>query len=213
MDQAKLLNEISRKNFDRDYFVNLVNRNKNVRNTIVCELISNPNIMVYYHCYYVVSDASNKEPALYYEYWDKFAKLLDHDNSYHRDIGLTMIANLVQVDYENRLSLIWSKYTEHLCDEKFMTGKCCLHNLKIILKTRSDLIDEVTTILLSIDKICPYTEKQKALLVCSILDIFDDVYLKSGKKEEIMCFIERASKSISPKTKKRAKQLIKKYRI
>ncbi len=213
MKKNIILKEISQKDFDRDYFVKLINSDSNLRDLIINELLSNTNIMIYYHCYYVVSDASKKAPSLYYKYWNKIVKLLDHDNSYHRDIGLTLIANLVQVDEEDRLSLIWTRYLEYINDEKFMTGECCINNIRIILKTRVDMIDEVVNILLKLEKVCNYTEKQIALLEHSVLNIFDDVFFKSNYKDEIVCFMKKSTTSISPKTRKKAKQLIKKYKI
>jgi hypothetical protein len=208
--QNTILKEISQKDFNRDYFVQLINNDPNIRVLIINELLTNVNIMIYYHCYYVVSEASKKEPSLYYNYWDQFAKLLEHDNSYHRDIGLTLIANLVQVDEKDQLSLIWKKYLEHINDQKFMTGQCCMKNIRIILNTRVDLIDEVVNILLHLEKICDYTEKQIALLESSVLNIFDDVFFKSKYKDEMLCFIKKRITSISPKTRKKANQLIKK---
>jgi hypothetical protein len=213
MKKNIILKEISQKDFDRHYFVKLINNDSNIRDFIINELLSNTNIMIYYHCYYVVSDASKKAPSLYYKYWDEFVKLLDHHNSYHRDVGLTLIANLVQVDEENRLSLIWSRYLEHINDEKFMTGECCINNIRIILKTRVDMIDEVVNILLNLENVCHYTEKQIALLEYSVLNIFDDVFFKSNYMDEIVCFIKKRTSSISPKTRKKANQLIKKYKI
>lgn len=213
MKKSIILKEISQKDFDRDYFVKLINSDSNIRDFIINELLSNTNIMIYYHCYDVVSDASKKAPSLYYKYWDKFIKLLDHDNSYHRSFGLTLVANLVQVDEEDRLSLIWSRYLEHINDEKFMTGECCINNIRIILKTRVDIIDKVVNLLLNLEEICHYTEKQIALLEYSVLNIFDDVFFKSNYMDEIVCYIKKRTSSISPKTRKKAKQLIKKYKI
>ncbi|AZO95735.1 hypothetical protein GM661_11790 [Iocasia frigidifontis] len=213
MNKKEILEKISQKNFDRDYFVRFINNDSNIREFIVNELLLNNDIMIYYHCYYVVSEASKKEPSLYYKYWDKIVELLDHDNSYHRDIGLTLIANLVKVDDEDRFSLIWPRFIEHINDKKFMTGKCCLNNIRVILKTRLDLIDEVVTRLLNIDKICHYNEKQIALLECDVLNIFDDVFLKNNYMNEIVYFIKKKTSSISPKTRKKAKQLIRKYKI
>ncbi|WP_051412091.1 hypothetical protein [Halonatronum saccharophilum] len=213
MKKDIILKEISQKDFDRDYFVKLINSNSIIREFIINELITNSNIMIYYHCYYVVNDASKKAPSLYYKYWNKFIKLLDYDNSYYRNIGLTLIANLVEVDEENRLSLIWSKYLEHINDEKFITGECCINNIRIILKTRADMIDEVVNILLNFEKVWNYTEKQIALLEYSVLNIFDDLFFRGDYTDEVVCFIKKRASSISPKTRKKAKQLIKKYKI
>ncbi len=72
--------------------------------------------MVYYHCYYVISKASEEKPELFYDYWNEFVLLLDHQNSYHRDIGLTIIANLTKIDTDDKFSVIYEKYIEHFND-------------------------------------------------------------------------------------------------
>jgi len=62
--------------------------------------------MVYYHSYYIIARASEISPELFYEYWDDFATLLNHENSYHRDFGLSLIANLTKIDKINKFSNI-----------------------------------------------------------------------------------------------------------
>jgi hypothetical protein len=65
--------------------------------------------------------------------------------------------------------------------------------------------------LLDIDNHCDYTEKQQAVLKADVLEIFDEVYEEVKELDEISDFIRAELHSISPKTRKKAQELAKKY--
>ncbi len=109
-----LVSKIADKNFNKDEFVEIVINDKASRDEIVNQMLNNKDIMIYYHSYYVISRASELEPELFYRYWDSFVSLLDHDNSYHRDFGLDLIANLSEVDIDNKFLSISNEYFKHL---------------------------------------------------------------------------------------------------
>ena len=134
MNIRRLIREISAKDVDVDRFVRLAIRDDQIREEIVRQMRTHPHIMVYYHCFYIVSKASIERPDLFYPHWHEVASLLKHKNSYHRDFALTIIANLTQVDQGNLFSKIFHDYFEHINDEKFMTGQCCVQNSIKILK-------------------------------------------------------------------------------
>lgn len=211
MDSSLLIEEIRRKDVDVEYFANKIIEEESSRKEVVENLLKNKDIMVYYHCYYVVSKASELRADLFYEYWNDFAALLDHKNSYHRDIGLTIIANLVRVDNNNYLDDIFDDYLRHFDDVKFMTAQCFLKNLAKIAKIRVDLREKMVKTLMEVDKITSYPVKQRELLKYDILQIFDMIYNENNFKEEIEFFVQGSLNSKSPKTKKRAKELMKKF--
>ena len=75
-----------------------------LRGKIVYLMMNDPNIMVYDHPYYIIEKASETKPELFYNYWNDLVSLLKHENSYHHDFGLTLIANLTEVDTGNKFS-------------------------------------------------------------------------------------------------------------
>lgn len=211
MTYNSLIDEIKRKDLDIQRLAKRIIDNKGYRNEVVNYLMFNKNIMVYYHSYYVLSRASEIKPQLFYEYWNDFVELLGNKNSYKRDIGMILIANLITVDGERKFDNIFDKYIEHINDEKFMTAQCCVRNLKKIIQQRKDLIDNIVSILLKIQDTTSYPKKQKELLKYDILDIFKIVYDKAQDKDEIKLFIKNCLESISPKTKKMAKEIFKNF--
>ncbi|MBN1454599.1 MAG: hypothetical protein JW963_26515 [Anaerolineales bacterium] len=211
MDVNQLIEEISVKDVDVDKFVQLVVSDDCIRDEIVKQMVTHPHIMVYYHCYYVVSKASEQRPDLFYRYWPEIAALLKHKNSYHRDFALTIIANLTQVDQEDLFSKIYHDYFEHINDAKFMTGQCCVQNSLKIFRYKPEFREQIIALLLDMDIRCAYPEKQRAVLKSDILDIFDAVYEEMHNKEGINAFIRDGIGSISPKTRRKAKELVRKY--
>ena len=76
--------------------------------------------MVYYHCYYILDKASSRNPELFYKDWKKFEKLLDHENSYHRTIGVVMLSNLITADKEKLFDKI-NAAVKKVADAKGLT--------------------------------------------------------------------------------------------
>jgi hypothetical protein len=211
MDTDELIQAISKKDADVDEFVQLAMNDSRARDEIINQMLTNPDIMVYYHCYYVVSKASEDKPELFLRYWDEMVSLLDHKNSYHRDIAMTIIANLTRVDHDNLFAMIFESYFAHINDIKFMTGKCCIQNSFKILKNKPEYKDQIITRLLDVDNQCTYPDKQRELLKFGILEILDEVYPGDSYKNGMDEFIRICVNSISSKTRDKARILESKY--
>jgi len=213
MNTDELIERIAEKDIDIDAFVHLAIHNESIRAEIVHQMLTHPAIMVYYHCYYVVEKASREHPEIYYPYWNDIAHLLHHANSYHRDFAVEIIGNLTKVDREDRFPAVADEYFSIINDEKFMTGNCCVKNLLKVYRHRSEQRRRIIQTLLEIDERCDYTEKQKAVLKADVLEIFDAVYDVEPARNRINAFIKNELDSISPKTRRKAKQLVRKYRL
>jgi hypothetical protein len=211
MDTDELIQAISKKDVEVDEFVQLAISDVHARDEIINQMLTNPDIMVYYHCYYVVSKASEDKPELFLRYWDEMASLLDHKNFYHRDFALTMIANLTRVDHDNLFAKIFESYLAHINDIKFMTGKCCIQNSLKIITNKPELKDQIITRLLDVDNQCTYPDKQRELLNFDILEILDEVYTEDNLLSGMDEFIRACANSISPKTRRKARDLALKH--
>ena len=204
-----LLIDISNKQFDKQKYVNMVISDEEFRDFIVENMIKHPKIMVYYHCFYIVSDASSLQPELFYNYWDEMYQLLEHKNSYHRDFGLIILANLASVDDKNKFESIISKYLELLHDEKIMTAETCVKNCFIIASVKTELCEMIVNRLLELEGKKYYPEKQMALMMSFIIEGFESIIDIYPKKSKLIEFANRHLTSISPKTRKIAKQFVK----
>jgi len=211
MNTIHLIEQIAQKDVNITEFVQLAIKDESVRDEIVRQMLTNTAIMVYYHCYYVVEQASQERPELFYAYWTEIAALLHHPNSYHRDFALEILGNLAVMDRENRFTAIAAEYFGIVNDEKFMTGNCCVKNLRKIYRYKPEQRDRIVEILLDIDHRCNYSEKQKGVLKADVLEIFEEIHEETSQRHRIDEFIKAQVGCISPKTRKKAKELMRKY--
>ena len=207
----KILEEISQKGFNKQKYVDLIIKEANLRKFVITNMIKNPKIMIYYHCFYIVQDAIKSHPELFYEYWDEFFILLSHRNSYHRDFGLIILANLAKIDKNNLFFNIIDDYLALLYDEKFSTAQCCVNNLGLIAINKPELLGKIVNELLTLEKKSGYPDKQKALFMSDILACFVKIMDIFPNKKIVLNFAERHLNSISPKTRKISKTLLSKF--
>ncbi|MBI4814606.1 MAG: hypothetical protein HY802_10195 [Methanobacterium sp.] len=167
--------------------------------------------MVYHHSYNVISQASQTRPELFYQYWEDFAALLDHHNSYHRDYAIILLANLTLADKQNKFLKVFNDYFSHINDEKFMTARKCVQNTAKILESKGELTGDIINILLDVDNRCDFPLKQKALLKSDVIELFINFYWQINDNERVNEFVKDELDSISPKTRKVAKKFMEKY--
>lgn len=211
MDNETILNKVSSKDFNIDEHVNRVLIDSDYRNVITENMLTHKNIMVYYHCYCIVSKACSFQPDLFYRHWNDFDLLLDHKNSYHRDFGLDLLSKLVEVDHNNLFRETKTRFFRHFTDKKFMTGQHFVKCLENILVNMNDLEDEILDLILNIDTLSQYTVKQNELLKADIINLLDKIYTYSSNKVRIKAFVISQANSLSPKTRKAVKIFLSKH--
>ena len=209
--EEDLILEISDKNFNQEKFVERIIDDSKIRDKIVQLMLNHRKIMVYHHSYSVISQASQMRPELFYQYWEDFAALLDHPNSYHRDFALILLANLTPADKENKFLNLFNDYFSHINDEKFMTARKCVESTGKIMESKVELTGDITDILLDVDKRCDFPLKQKALLKSDIIQLFYKFYGQINDKKRVNEFVKDELNSISPKTRKVAKKYMETY--
>ncbi len=207
--------EIARFDFNREGIVSKILNNDNDRDLIVNWVITDSNIMVYYQCFYVLQDATKSEPKLFIKYWDDFFNLTNHKNSYHRDIGYTIISNIIFADSNNRFDSISDKYLDGIYDRKFKTAVSCISNLKKIVEVRNDLAGFVFDNLIEHDKSSIFPLKQEEYIFGEIAKVFDSILdlLELEKSNEAVKYIYNNAKSKSPKTRTICKEILKRRNI
>ncbi len=98
-----------------------------------------------------------------YAYWDLFVEKMRNLNSYQRNIGLALLARNAKWDKQNKINGCINLYLELCDDEKPVTVRQCIQNIKYILPYHIDLWEPVIQKLLSVD-ISIRKETQRKLL-------------------------------------------------
>ena len=152
---------------------------------------------------------SEKHPDVLYQHWDYFAKMLTSKNSYHQYIAIHLIANLTQIDSENRFDEIFETYFKILKQGKTMTSGHAIEKAGIIAKFKKQHQSKITSLLLNFEDI--YTGKQTELMKAAVIQAFSHFFEQSNSKEEIIKFVKKSEKSSSPKARKLAIEFLQKY--
>ena len=155
---------------------------------------------------------SDINPELLYPYWDIFVEMLYRSEVSNKYYAIHIIAKLVKVDVDNRFDEIFNYWFNDLLNyESPVVSPHIAEKSGMIVKARPDLERKITALLLNIEKTskCKHIDLQKAYLL-SAFDIYFDSILD---KRKVIEFIKAQQESPSPKTKKKAKELIEKYKI
>ena len=157
----------------------------------------------------ILINLSEEQPEVLYPKWDFFASLLDSHNHYHRYISINILANLALVDSENKFEIIFEKYFNNLSGDRTMVaGQAALNSGKIA-KAKPNLQRKITNILLEIEKI--HQGKQIELIKAYVIEAFNEYFEKSSDKNKILDFVAAQLESKSPKTRKLAKEFLRKW--
>jgi hypothetical protein len=199
--------EIRMKDYQRDLFTQRVLTDKGDRNTAIELMIHHPAIMVYYHCYEVLKDASKHDARKFLGYQRLFRQLLTHHNSYHRNFGLTLLANITAHSDTVDFCAFADEYFQCLHDPKFMTAQCCLENLNQIITFRPEYTHDIVEEVLNEQHFRHYTAKQQAVIRSDVMTVLHTAHRNGSHQERILVYIAAQRTNPSPKTSKMAKTL------
>jgi len=160
-----------------------------------------------YNSFKILLLLSEEHPEVLYLKWDFFAELINSDNSYRKLIAVRLIANLTRIDKENKFEEIFDKYYNLLNDSVIVAGHITANSGKIA-KAIPELQTKITNKLLNIDKT---NQKHKDLIKSGAIQSFSEYFEEAKNKKEIIDFVKNQLDSESPKTRKIAKEFLKKW--
>jgi len=165
-----------------------------------------------YNCVRVFFRALEKQPGLFYPYWERFAGMLDHPNGFFRSTAAQAVAFLAAVDKERRLDAILEAYLRILDDDKIMVARYFAQTIHLVAKARPDLREQVMACLLDVDK-THHTEGRKDLLKADLISAFDQLFegMTESDQGKVLSLVEAQLGSSSPTTRKAAKAFLEKY--
>jgi hypothetical protein len=171
--------------------------------------LSSKNETYRYNCFKVLNIVSEKKPALLYSHWDFFENHLRSKNNYHKIAAVIIIANLTFVDNEERFENLFDDFYINLQSEKTITPIYVIKSSWKIVNSKPHLEKKITDILLDIEKI--HAGKQIELVKSAVIESFSNFFNNSKNKDKIINFVKKQLDSESPKTRKTAKDFLKKY--
>jgi len=182
-------------------------------NKVLSELLENilsRKETIRFNSFNVLLFISQRDPEVLYPRWDFFAKLLNSDNAYYKYIGIYIIANLTRVDTKSKFERIFNKYYNLLDDPRIVPPSHVALNSGKIIRAKPKLENKITKRLLGIDE-TRHEPERKDLIKSYVIEAFGEYFGQAKKQKEIMEFVKRQLNSKSPKTRKKAKEFLKKW--
>jgi hypothetical protein len=171
IDEKDYLQIVSEIKADITPFFDLAISQDNFRDILVKHLLENDSINIYYHSYLILHKTTKINPSIFYCYWDKFSLLLKYDNSYHRNYGMDLIANLITVDKDDNFELIIDDYYKQLNDEKVSTIKYCINNSAAIIKEKPQLAKRIISKIIDSLRVNDNSERHQNFLILKFLKL------------------------------------------
>lgn len=163
-----------------------------------------------YNCFKVLNLISEEYGDVLYSKWDYFVEQLSSDNTYWKLSGLQIIANLTKVDTENEFEKMFDKYYQLLDDRSMITAIYIANNSGKIVKAKPQLEARITSKLLDIDE-THHEPGRKDLIKAGAIEAFSEYFEEASNKGKIIEFVKKQLNSGSPKTRKMAKEFLKKW--
>lgn len=201
--------------------INLNNKNINIVNIAkkalkdekilsgLLEGILSKNEIIRSNCFKVLMLLSEKHPLLLYSKWDYFVELLYNDNAFLKFMAVQLIANLTNIDKENKFNKIFNKYYDLLNDSVIVAGHITANSGKIA-RAKPELQIKITNKLLNIDKT---SQKHKDMIKSGAIESFSEYFNESKERKKIIEFVKKQLNCESPKTRKTAKKFLKEWYI
>ncbi len=148
-------------------------------------------------------------PERLYGRWDYFAGLLRAGRAHPKYNAVYILANLTRVDAEHRFEDVFRDYFDLLDDESVVVAAHTAANAGKITKYRPDLRHRITCELLNTGGSRLLSERRglvNAYAIQAISEYFDGI----EDRTEIVAFVRSQADSSSPKTRKIAKEFLRK---
>jgi hypothetical protein len=156
---------------------------------------------------------SEEHPELLYPHWEYFAGLLESKNTYLKYQAIYLIASLTRVDTEHKFERLFETYFALLDDKSVIPAAHAARNAGKIARAKPGLQTRITDRLLRIDE-TKHEADRKDLLKSYVIEAFSEFFDGAAEdREMILAWVRKQVASASPKTRKQAKEFLKKWEV
>jgi hypothetical protein len=155
---------------------------------------------------------SEQHPEVLLPHWAYFVKLLKSDNGFSKYVAIHVIANLVTAGDEGRFEKSFNAFYKLLDDESVMVASHVAGVSGQIARARPLLRPKITQRLLGITQ-THFPAERQALIISYAIPALDEYFANSSAREQdrILAFVQQQIDCASPKTRRLAKDFIKKW--
>jgi hypothetical protein len=176
--------------------------------------VSSSKAAIRYGCVKVLMDLSDEQPEKLYPHMDLFISLLDSKYRILTWNAMAIIANLTEVDTENKFDAIFDRYFSFLNDEYMVTVANLVGNAGTIATKRPNLTQKITDELLKVEKISitlHLTEECKNVVTEKTIKSFDLFFNQIENKDEVISFVKRQINNTRKSVRIESEKFLKKW--
>jgi hypothetical protein len=179
---------------------------------LIANLKSNEDTLRF-NSFMLAQKIAQDEGTLLYPYWQDLAAMLIDSNNFYRSIAIQILAALCPVDQEDKFESIKEDYFANLHSGSIMTIRYLIQSISAIYLAKPNLRPFLMDVLLEIEKNANLKPERIDLIKNDILIVFENMWENIEDEEPLIAFAEKAMDAQSPKTRKQAKEFLKRYRL
>ena len=155
---------------------------------------------------------SEQHPKVLLPHWAYFVRLLRSDNGFSKYVAVHVIANLVTTGDEGRFEKSFNAFYRLLDDESVMVASHVAGVSGQIARAKLPLQPKITQRLLGITQ-THFPAERQALIISYAIPSLDEYFAGAPAREQdrILAFVQQQIDCASPKTRRLAKDFIKKW--
>ncbi len=155
---------------------------------------------------------SEQHPEVLLPHWAYFVRLLKSDNGFSKYVAVHVIANLTTAGDDGRFEKVFNTFFNLLDDESVMVASHVAGVSGQIAGAKPRLRPKITQRLLGIAQ-THFPAERQALIISYAIPSLDEYFADAAGREQerILDFVKRQIDCASPRTRKLAKDFIKKW--
>jgi len=212
-DFSQLTKALLDKSMSKEELLNRVKRDFSLI-PLLLKGVDHPKAAVRYGCSKVLMDLSEEHPEKLYSHFDFFVSLLDSKYRILTWNALAIIANLTQVDADNKFDPIFDWYYSFLDDDYMVTVANVVGNSGKIAHAKPYLIPKITDELLKVQDISttPHlTGECKRVIAQHAIKTLDLFFDGIDHKERVISFVKACLDSPRKKLRTEAEKFLEKW--
>ena len=209
MNNLSLLQQIARKNSDKDKIAEKVIEDTNYLPELISGLQASE-AKIKYGSNKVLIIISEKNPAVLYPKLDFFISQLDNENNFLKWGAIEIIANLCRVDSAHHFENIFAKYISPIHGHHMITAANTIKAANKIAGIKHNLAEKIAEEILSVENADYETTECNNIVIGQAITTLNDLFPQLKSKRPVFEFVQRQLKNKRPATRKKAETFIRK---
>lgn len=212
MPASELLQEIAKKEIAKERIVDKVINNPELL-PVLFEGLNSNKASIKYGCEKILRLLSEKKPQLLYPHFNLFVKLLDSEDNFLKWGSIITIANLTNVDSENKFEKIFDKYFAPIPGPELIPAGNVIGNSYKITLAKPQLSDRIAKEILKVEKAKYQTNECRNVALGHAINSYMKFFDQIKDKEPVVKLIKTQLENTRNATRKKAEKFVKKWSV